>query len=39
VTKAALDNAVSIAGMVLTTHCLVTDEPERKNGGAAPDMY
>jgi chaperonin GroEL len=39
VTKAALDNAVSIAGMVLTTNCLVTDEPEKKNGGGAPDMY
>ena len=41
VTKAALDNAVSIAGMVLTTNCLVADEPERRNGGAArpPDMY
>ena len=39
VTKAALDNAVSIAGMVLTTNCLVADEPERKNGGGAPDMY
>ncbi|MBK32909.1 MAG: chaperonin GroEL [Chloroflexi bacterium] len=28
VTKAALENAVSIAGMVLTTNVLVTDEPE-----------
>ena len=33
VTKAALENAVSIAGMVLTTNCLVTDKPE--NGGDA----
>lgn len=33
VTKAALENAVSIAGMVLTTNVLVTDEPE--NGVAA----
>ena len=41
VTKAALDNAVSIAGMVLTTNCLVTDEPAKGNGGGAPapDMY
>ena len=40
VTKAALDNAVSIAGMVLTTNCLVTDEPAAKaNSGGAPDMY
>jgi len=33
VTKAALDNAVSIAGMVLTTNCLVTDIKEE--GAAA----
>ncbi len=35
VTKAALENAVSIAGMVLTTNCLVTDKPEGDDGGAA----
>jgi chaperonin GroEL len=29
VTRAALANAVSIAGMVLTTNCLVTDLPEK----------
>jgi chaperonin GroEL len=41
VTKAALENAVSIAGMVLTTNCLVTDEPDRPNQNpTAPlDMY
>ena len=40
VTRAALDNAVSIAGMVLTTNCLVTDQPEeKKNSPAMPDMY
>ena len=39
VTKAALDNAVSIAGMVLTTNCLVTEEPAKTNGGGAPDVY
>jgi len=39
VTKAALDNAVSIAGMVLTTNCLVTDLPEEQKAAAAPDMY
>ncbi|HEY7802046.1 MAG TPA: chaperonin GroEL [Dehalococcoidia bacterium] len=44
VTRAALENAISIAGMVLTTNCLVTDLPE-KNGagamgaGAPPPMY
>ncbi|MEX0785743.1 MAG: TCP-1/cpn60 chaperonin family protein, partial [Dehalococcoidia bacterium] len=30
VTRAALENAVSIAGMVLTTNCLLTDLPERE---------
>jgi chaperonin GroEL len=43
VTKAALENAVSIAGMVLTTNVLVTDAPDdsRPNAGAtaAMDMY
>ena len=42
-TRAALENAISIAGMVLTTNCLVTDLPD-KNGssmgaGAPPPMY
>jgi chaperonin GroEL len=44
VTKAALENAVSIAGMVLTTNCLVTDKPEGApsgggGGGGGMDMY
>ncbi len=43
VTKAALENAVSIAGMVLTTNCLVTDIPEDNKAaagaGAGMDMY
>ena len=42
VTRAALDNAVSIAGMVLTTNCLVTDEPAGQGAAAAAapaDMY
>jgi chaperonin GroEL len=34
VTRSALENAVSIAGMVLTTNCLVTDLPDNKAGGA-----
>ncbi len=29
VTRAALENAVSIAGMVLTTNALITDLPEK----------
>ena len=43
VTKAALENAVSIAGMVLTTNCLVADKQEgtATNAGmsAGMDMY
>jgi chaperonin GroEL len=46
VTRAALENAISIAGMVLTTNCLVTDLPEKNGAGAmagmpggAPPMY
>jgi chaperonin GroEL len=35
VTRAALENAVSIASMVLTTNCLVCDKPEEKEGAAA----
>jgi chaperonin GroEL len=37
VTRAALENAVSIGAMVLTTNCLITDAPEPK-GAAAPGM-
>jgi chaperonin GroEL len=40
VTRAALENAVSIAGMVLTTNCLVTDIPEKQGASMpAPPMY
>ena len=40
VTKAALENAVSIAGMVLTTNVLVTDIPEGSQAAApSMDMY
>ena len=43
VTRAALENAISIAGMVLTTNCLVTDIPERGQGMPGmppqPPMY
>jgi chaperonin GroEL len=34
VTRSALENAVSIAGMVLTTNCLVTDLPDKKGNGS-----
>ena len=36
VTRSALENAVSIAGMVLTTNCLVADKPEPE--AAMPGM-
>jgi chaperonin GroEL len=40
VTRSALENATSIAGMVLTTNCLVTDIPEQQAAApAAPPMY
>lgn len=34
VTRIALENANSIAGMVLTTECVVNDKPEKDNGAA-----
>jgi chaperonin GroEL len=36
VTRTALENAVSVAGMILTTEALIADEPEPKSNGAAP---
>ena len=44
VTRSALQNAASIAGLLLTTDCMVTDIPEKKDAcgcgghGGAPDM-
>ena len=35
VTRSALQNAASIAGMVLTTECIVVDKPESKEGAGA----
>ena len=35
VTRSALQNAASIAGMVLTTECIVVDQPEPKDGAPA----
>lgn len=34
VTRIALNNAASIAGMILTTECVVAEHPEEDNGGA-----
>jgi chaperonin GroEL len=43
VTRSALENAASVAGMILTTEALVTELPEKKPAApAAPggaDMY
>ena len=41
VTRSGLQNAASIAGMVLTTECIVADLPEKKDTSApagAPGM-
>jgi chaperonin GroEL len=38
VTKGALENAASIAAMILTTEALVTDVPEKEKAPAAPPM-
>ncbi len=38
VTRVALENASSIAGMVLMTECVVNDLPEEGGGGAMPGM-
>ncbi|MFN8347916.1 MAG: chaperonin GroEL [Spirosomataceae bacterium] len=35
VTRLALENAASIAGMLLTTECMIADEPEENAGAAA----
>jgi chaperonin GroEL len=35
VTRSALQNAASIAGMVLTTECIVVEKPEPKEGAGA----
>jgi chaperonin GroEL len=36
VTRGALENAASIAAMILTTECLITDIPEKNS--SAPQM-
>ncbi|WP_426492180.1 chaperonin GroEL [Hymenobacter sp. 102] len=42
VTRLALENAASIAGLLLTTECVISDEPEEDKGhshaGGAPGM-
>jgi chaperonin GroEL len=41
VARVALENAASIAGMLLTTECVIADKPKEEShnhGGGAPDM-
>ena len=42
VTRVALENAASIAGMMLTTECVIADKPKKEEAhaghGGAPDM-
>ncbi|HNI65273.1 MAG TPA: hypothetical protein PLK97_05935, partial [Pseudomonadales bacterium] len=38
VTRTALQAAASIAGLMLTTECMVTEFPEDKAAPAMPDM-
>ncbi|MDF7805812.1 chaperonin GroEL [Pontiellaceae bacterium B12219] len=38
VTRYALQNAASIAGLLLTTECMIADLPEKKSSPAAPEM-
>jgi len=38
VTRLALENAASIASLLLTTECVVSEIPEEDNGGGAPAM-
>ena len=36
VTRIALENAASIASLLLTTECVITDEPEEEGAGMPP---
>ena len=38
VTRTALQNAASVAGLLLTTEVIIADLPEKKKAGAAPSM-
>ena len=38
VTRGAVENAASIASMILTTEVLITDVPEKHSAPAAPPM-
>jgi chaperonin GroEL len=38
VTRTALQNAASVAGLMLTTDCMVSELPEDKKGGGGAGM-
>lgn len=38
VTQTALQNAASIAGLMITTECMVAEVPKKNEGAGAPDM-
>ncbi len=38
VTRSALQNAVSVAGLMITTEAMVAEEPQDESASAAPDM-
>ena len=38
VTRTAVQNAASIAGLLLTTEAVITDKPEPASNAPAPDM-
>ncbi|HRS97197.1 MAG TPA: chaperonin GroEL, partial [Smithella sp.] len=38
VTRFALQNAASVASLLLTTQCMIADKPEEKNASAMPGM-
>ena len=42
VTRSALQAAASVAGLMITTECMIADKPEESDGGGAgggmPDM-
>ena len=38
VTRSALQNAASVAGLMLTTECMVADLPKDESSSGAPDM-
>ncbi len=38
VTRLALENAASIAALLITTECVIADEPEDENAAAMPSM-